>query len=95
MPLGTVVGLGPGNTVLDGDPAALPLRNGHSSPHFSVHVYCGRTGVWIKMLLGKLVDLVPGDTLLHGDLHVAPSSGKHSRPHFSANVYYCLCVGND
>ena len=30
MPLGMEVGLGPGNVVLDGDPA--PPRKGHSSP---------------------------------------------------------------
>jgi len=36
------VGLGPGDTVLDGDPAALTLRpkKGHSR-QFSTHVYCG------------------------------------------------------
>ena len=33
MPLGTEVGVGPGDTVLDWDPA--PPRKGHSSPpHF-------------------------------------------------------------
>jgi len=42
MPLGTKVGLGSGHIVLDGDPAPL-LRTGHSSPHFSAHVYCGQT----------------------------------------------------
>jgi len=38
-PLGTEVDLGPGHIVLEGDPAAS--RNGHSSPLFSAHVYCG------------------------------------------------------
>ena len=33
MPLGTEVGLGAGDIVLDGDPASLP-KKGHSSPHF-------------------------------------------------------------
>ena len=33
MPLGTEVGLGPGNIVLDGDPAPPPLK-GHSPPNF-------------------------------------------------------------
>jgi len=41
MPLGTEVGLGPGNIVLDA--AQLPHEKWHSSPHFSVHVYCGQT----------------------------------------------------
>ena len=39
MPLGTKVGLGPGNIVLYGDPAP---RKGHS-PQFSADVYCGHT----------------------------------------------------
>jgi len=42
IPLGTGVGLGPGDIVLDGDPA-LPHGKGHSSPQFSAHVYCGQT----------------------------------------------------
>ena len=44
MPLGTAVGLGTGDIVLDGDPAA-PTESGTASPprHFSVHVYCGQT----------------------------------------------------
>ena len=41
MPLGTEVGLGLGDIVLDGAPA--PPRKGHSTPHFSAHVYCGQT----------------------------------------------------
>ena len=32
MPLGTDVGLGPDDIVLDGDPA--PLKKGHSTPRF-------------------------------------------------------------
>jgi len=73
-PLGTAVGLSPGDIVLYGDPAppktgaqhpqfwpmsvvakrldgsqcdrwepSSPPRKGHSSPLFSVHVYCGQT----------------------------------------------------
>jgi len=49
MPLGTEVGLGPGDIVLGGDPA--PPKMGHSTPTFrfmsvvafSAHVYCGQT----------------------------------------------------
>jgi len=38
MPLGKEVDLGPGHTVLDGDPAP------HTSPSsLSAHVYCGQT----------------------------------------------------
>jgi len=42
MPLGTEIGLGSGDVVLDADPAP-PHEKGHSSPHFSAHVYCGET----------------------------------------------------
>jgi len=32
----------------------LPLpKRGHSSPHFSAHVYCSQTARWIKIPLGK------------------------------------------
>jgi len=43
-PLGTEVDVGPGHTVLDGDPA--PPRKGHSIPRpvFSAHAYCGHGG---------------------------------------------------
>jgi len=40
IPLGTEVALGPGDVVLDGDPAS-PVERGTAAPHFSAHVYCG------------------------------------------------------
>jgi len=45
MPLGREVDLGPGYTVLDGDPAQLPSRKnkGAQQPTTSSHVYCGQT----------------------------------------------------
>ena len=53
--------------VLDGDPAALPKR-GHSSPHFSAHVYRGQTAGWMRMPIGTQIGLVPGgDIVLDGD----------------------------
>ena len=42
-PLGREVGLGPSNTVLDGDPAPPPKKWGRA-PEFSAHVYRGRLG---------------------------------------------------
>ena len=42
MPFGMEVGLGPGDIVLDGDPA-LPTRKGIQQPPLSAHVYCGQT----------------------------------------------------
>jgi len=41
MPLGTEVGFGPINTVLDG--AQLPPHKKGARPKFSAHVYCGQT----------------------------------------------------
>jgi len=35
------IGLGPGDIVLGGDPAAR--KRGHNIPYFSAHVYCGQT----------------------------------------------------
>ena len=48
MPLGTELGFGQGNIVLDGDPAA-PYKG--AQPHFSAHIYCSQTAGWIKMPL--------------------------------------------
>jgi len=45
VPLGMEVGIGPGDIVLDGDPAP-PTERGTATPHFSSHVYrsyCGQT----------------------------------------------------
>ena len=43
-------------------------NKGHSTHHFSAHVYCGQTAGCIKMPLGTEVDLGPGHTVLDGDL---------------------------
>ena len=65
MALGRKVGLGPGDVVLDGDPAPPPQKKwGHSSPHFSAHVCCGQTAGWIKMPLSTEVGLGPGHIVL-------------------------------
>jgi len=60
MPLGMEVGLGPGNLMLDGDPAS-PQKG--TQPQFLAHVYCGQTAGWIKMPLGMEVGLSLGDTV--------------------------------
>jgi len=54
MPLGVEVGLGPGDFVLDANPAVLPKRR--HSPQFSAHVYCGETAGWMKMRVGTEVE---------------------------------------
>ena len=43
IPLRTAVGLGPGDIVLDGNPAPPPTERGTASPHFLADVYCGQT----------------------------------------------------
>jgi len=58
-------GLGPGDIVLDGDPA--PPEKGRISPSFSAHVYCGQVAGWIRMPLGVKVGLGPGHIVLDGD----------------------------
>ena len=72
MPLGAEVGLGPGHTVLDGDPR-LPCKKGQS-PQSLAHVGCGQTVGWIKMPLGMEVGLSPGHIVLDGD-PVSPRKG--------------------
>ena len=65
MPLGTEVGFGSGDIMLDVDPAPFPLK-GHS-PQFSAHVRCGQAAGHTKMPLGIEVGLGPDDFMLDGD----------------------------
>ena len=83
MPLGMKVGLGPGHTVLDGDPA-LPQKGDRVAPlpHISAHVYCVETAGWIKMPFGTEVGLGPGHTVLDGDSAPPTKIGTQS-PNFS------------
>ena len=64
--LGMELGLGPGDFVLDEDPAPPSPKMGRS-PQFSVHFYCGQTAECIKMPLGMEVGLIPVDFVLDGD----------------------------
>ena len=65
MPLGMEVGLGPGDFVLDEDPAP-PHKKGHSPPIFGLCPLWPNAG-WIKMPLDWEVGLSPGDIVLDGD----------------------------
>ena len=51
--LGMQLGLGPGRTALDGDPASIPHRD--TSAKFSVHICCRQIAGWIKMPLSSLI----------------------------------------
>jgi len=84
MPLGVEVGLGPSHIVLDG--TQLLHRKGHSSPHFSAHVYHGQTSGWIRIPPGTVVGLGPGDIVLDGDTASPMKMGTAALPHFSAHV---------
>jgi len=79
MPLGTEVGLGPGDVVLDGDPAP--------PPQFSAHVCCGQTAGRIKMALGHT-----GHIALDGDPSLLPKVGR--RPQFLAQFAVPLSQGS-
>jgi len=80
MPLGTEVGLGPDDIVLDGDTTEPP-------PQFSAHVYCGQTAECIKVALGMQVGLGPGHIVLDGKPASLPKRGR-SPTQFSAHVYW-------
>jgi len=80
MQLGSEVCLGPGDIMLDGEPAPQKRH----SPQFSTHVYCNRPAVCIMIPLGTKVGLSLGDVVLDGYPAISPLKG-HS-PHFSANV---------
>jgi len=77
VPLGKEVGLGPGQNVLDGDPAP-PAKKKGTVTQFSVHVCCGQAAGWIKMPLGMEVGLKRGDIVLDEDL--APPTRKRAQP---------------
>jgi len=92
MPLGTEVGLGPSNIVLDGDPATPPPKRGRAS-QFAAHVYCGQTAGWIKTALGMLVGPGLGHIVLDGDPAPLPKKGEGTAPQFSAHVYCAQTAG--
>jgi len=73
MPLGTEVGLGPRDVVLDGTQLPSPEKGRAVPLQFGAHVCCGQTAGWIKMLLVMEVGLGPGHMVL-----APPPKGGHS-----------------
>jgi len=73
MPLGMEVG--PGDFVLDGDPAPLPKKGAEPPRQFSAHFYCGQVAGCIKVPLGVEVGLNPGDFVLDGEPVPSPKMG--------------------
>jgi len=87
MKLAMQVGLCPGHTVLDGDPAPPPAK-GHSPPQFSAHICCGHMAAWIKMFIGMELGLGPGDFVLDGDPALPPPKGGRA-PSRIFDPFYC------
>jgi len=75
MPLGTEVGLGSDDIVLDGDPAPTPHKGGRAPPQFSAHFYCGQTAGCIKMPLVMEVGVSRGNFVVDGDPATPPHEG--------------------
>ena len=82
MPLGTEVNIGPGHTVLDGDPA-LPKGALQPPPQFSAHVHRGQTAGCLRIPLE--VGLGPGDIVLDGD-PAPPRKGALQPPPFGQRL---------
>ena len=82
MPLGMEVGLGPGDFVLDGDPAPPEKKVTAPTHRFLADVYCGQTAELIKMPLGTNIGLGPGDIVLHGDPALLKKEGDTAIPNF-------------
>jgi len=72
MPLGTMVGLGPGNIVLHADTAPPPRGTALT---ILANVCCGQTAGCIKMPLRTKVGLGPGRIVLHGNPDPPPKMG--------------------
>ena len=94
MPLGTEVGLSPGDYGLDVDPATpLPKgkRRSGQSPQFSAHGHCGRTAGSIKMALSMEVGLGPVNIVLDGDTASLLKTGGRAPPpaKFLGHLYCC------
>jgi len=64
MPLGTKVGLGLGDIVLDRNSAPPPSQRGTAARHFLAHAYCSQTAGWIRIPVGTEVGFGPGDIVM-------------------------------
>ena len=84
MPLGMEVGLGPGHTALDLDPA--PPTKGAQLPQFSAHVCCEHTAGWIKMPLGTELGLAQ-TTLCYMGIQLPKKGAQQPLPDFLVHVY--------
>ena len=83
MKLGMQVGLGPGHTVLDGDPSSLSPK-GHSptTPQFLARISCDQMAASVKIPLGMEVGLSPGRLCVRWGPHSPPQKRGPSRQIF-------------
>ena len=83
MSLGMEVGLGPGDFVLEGDPALpFPKKGAEPPPQFSAHVHCGQTAGCIKTPLGMEVGLSPRDFCVRWGPSPLPKKRVEPFPNF-------------
>ena len=79
-----VVGLGPGDIVLDGD-LSPPLKTAQPHPLFD-HVYCGQTAGRIKIPDDMEVGISAGHIVLDGDPAPSRPEKKGTAPIFGTSV---------
>ena len=80
MKLGTQVGIGPGHTVLDADPAPFPQRG--TAPNFRlISGEIDQDAAWYGCRLRA------GDFVLDGDPVLLPKKGAEAPPQFLVHVY--------
>ena len=82
IPLGTEVGLGLGDIVLDGDPAPPSLKGQSSPPQLSANVHCSQTAGWTKMPLGMDVALAQAILCSVGTQLPLPEKRAQPPPNF-------------
>jgi len=89
MPLGMTLGLSPGDSVLNGDPASLHTKGVEPPPQFLAYFYCGQTAGCIKMPHGVEVgpDLpslphLAGDSRILDSISCSPPH-RQNLPHFT------------
>ena len=75
VPLGTEVGLGLGDTVLDGNPIATPKRG--TAPNFRPMSIVAKRHVCIRIPHGTEVGVSLGDIVLDGDPSPPPLKGTN------------------
>ena len=85
MSLGVELGLGPGDFVLDRDPARLPKR-GAEPPNFRA-MFIWPNGWMDEAGTRHRGRPDPGDFMLDGDPAPSPKRGRIPHPHYSAHFY--------